>query len=147
MVIGSAVRELAFAREQVFDVAADIERYPEFLPWWISARIASRCGSSWRVEQTLGLGPLRLPFTSTALVQRPERIDVRCVDAPFRRYELALRFDAPSPTACRLSIACTIEFDSPLLQAIADRLVPSSTDRIVSAFAQRTRRLYGLSHA
>lgn len=147
MVSSSATRDMPFAREQVFDIAADIERYPEFLPWWISARIASRAAQSCHVEQVLGFGPLRLPFTTTATFWRPERIDVSSSDAPFRHYQLCLQFDASAPDACRLSVASVVELESAVLQRIADRLVPRSIDRIVLAFADRARSVYGRTAA
>jgi coenzyme Q-binding protein COQ10 len=143
MVTGHAVRELPFAREQVFDIAADIERYPEFMPWWLSARIASRSAQTCHVEQVLGFGPLRLPFTTTATFRRPEQIDVRSTERPFRHYQLCLQFEAASPAACRLRVASEVELESAVMQRIADRLLPQSIDRIVLAFAERLRSVYG----
>jgi ribosome-associated toxin RatA of RatAB toxin-antitoxin module len=67
---------LPFGCEQVFDLAADIERYPEFLKWWISARIQKRESNICHVEQVLGLEPIRLQFASAAVLHRPERIDM-----------------------------------------------------------------------
>jgi coenzyme Q-binding protein COQ10 len=143
MVTGSAIHELPFAREQVYDIAADIERYPEFLPWWVSARIASRDAQTCHVEQVLGFGPLRLPFATTATFWRPERIDVSSSEPPFRHYQLCLQFDAASPAACRLSVASIVELHSAVMQRIADRLLPQSIDRIVRAFEMRARSIYG----
>lgn len=142
VVTATATRDLPFSREQVFDVAADIERYPDFLPWWISARIASRVGQTWQVQQVLGLGPMRVPFTSTAIVWRPERIDVASTDKPFRRYQLCLQFESPSPAVCRLHVESLIEFESVLMQSLADRLVPRSLDGVISAFVRRTGSLH-----
>jgi hypothetical protein len=51
-------RTLPFSCQQAFDIAADIERYPEFLRWWISARIQKRESNICYVEQVLGLGPI-----------------------------------------------------------------------------------------
>jgi coenzyme Q-binding protein COQ10 len=143
MVSGSAVRELPFAREQVYDIAADVERYPEFLPWWICAHVTSRDAQGCHVNQVLGFGPLRLPFATTAIFRRPERIDVSSSDPPFRQYRLSLQFDAPSAGACRLSVASTVELESAVMQRIADRLLPRSIDQIVLAFSARARSVYG----
>ena len=147
MVTGSGVHDLPFAREQVYDIAADVERYPDFLPWWVSARIASRDAQTCHVEQVLGFGPLVLPFTTVATFWRPERIDVSSTDPPFRRYQLCLQFDAAAPAACRMSVASVVELDSAILQRIADRLLPRSIDGIVRAFAARACTLYGLPRA
>ena len=55
---------LSFAPQQVFDVVADIEKYPEFLPGWISAAIVERQGNTVQVEQELGFAFLNWRFTS-----------------------------------------------------------------------------------
>jgi coenzyme Q-binding protein COQ10 len=146
MFTADAARELPFTREQVYEVAADVERYPEFLPWWISAHIASRDAQSCRVQQVLGFGPLQLAFDTTATFQRPERIDVSSSEPPFRHYQLCMQFDAASPAACRLRVASTVELESALMQRIADRLLPRSIERIVLAFETRSRSLYGPPH-
>ena len=67
---------LPFTCEQIFDLAADIERYPEFLPGWISARILSRAVDQLEVEQVLGIGPARVQFRSRAVLHRPKQIAV-----------------------------------------------------------------------
>ncbi|MHB1828993.1 MAG: SRPBCC family protein, partial [Steroidobacteraceae bacterium] len=63
-------------RSALFDVAADVEGYPLFLPGWIDARIVRRAGEQCEAVQTIGLGPMRLRFRTQALLRRPERIDI-----------------------------------------------------------------------
>ncbi len=46
---------LPFSCERVFDLAADIERYPEFLPGWIAAQVLRRQTHACDVHQILGL--------------------------------------------------------------------------------------------
>jgi coenzyme Q-binding protein COQ10 len=70
---------LPFGCEQVFALAADIERYPEFLSGWISARIMQRETTICHVDQEVRFGPIRLLFRSTAVLDRPRRIDGRPV--------------------------------------------------------------------
>jgi coenzyme Q-binding protein COQ10 len=97
MLIERVGHVLPFTCEQVFDVAADIERYPAFLPWWISASISRREANTCYVEQVLGRGPVRVRFASKAVLQRPERLDITSSDASFRQFNLALLV-VPSPS-------------------------------------------------
>ena len=76
MHINRSGRPLPYSREQLFDLAADIESYPAFLRGWQSARIIERRGSMLRVKQTLGIGTLNLTFETAAMLQRPHRIAV-----------------------------------------------------------------------
>ena len=48
-------RSLPYSAEQMFDLAADVERYPEFLRWWITARIRQRRGEIFYTDQVLVL--------------------------------------------------------------------------------------------
>lgn len=133
---------LPHRREEVFDLAADIERYPEYMPGWIAARIQQREADGCRVRQVLGFGPLRLEFTSRATFHRPERIDVASTDPPFRRYTLAWRF-APAPSGCHVSIEADFQMQSGVLQLAADRLLPAAIRQVITAFEARACALYG----
>jgi coenzyme Q-binding protein COQ10 len=133
---------LPFGCEQVFDLAADIERYPEFLKWWISARIQKRESNICYVEQVLGLGPIRLQFASTAALHRPERIDVTSTDLPFRHFSLSWLVATMPSAGCRISIAVELELQSRFLQYVVNQFLPNAVGDIVSAFEARAHSLY-----
>ena len=131
---------LPFACEPVFDMAADIERYPDFLPGYIAAKVVKREGNGCDVHQRVGLGPMQIEFDSHAVLDRPRRIDVTSMDPFFRRYALTWRI-TPQPTGSRVQVAAEIELDSWLLQRVFVRLLPSAVDGIVQAFDARAHRL------
>ena len=135
---------LPFSREQVFDIAADIERYPDFLRWWITAQIRKRESNICYVDQVLGLGPVRVQFSSTAVLHRPERIDVTSSDPPFRRFSLSWLVEAGPSAGCRVSIVADLELRSRFLQQVVDRVLPATVVDIISAFEARARGLYTL---
>jgi coenzyme Q-binding protein COQ10 len=142
LVIEKVGRVLAYSREQVFDLAADIERYPDFLRWWITARIRKRESNICYVDQVLGLGPVRVQFASKAVLCRPERIDITSSDAPFRRFSLSWLVEARPPTGCRVSIVADLELRSRFLQRVADQVLAASVVDIIAAFEARARSLY-----
>lgn len=133
---------LPFSREEVFDLAADIERYPEFLRWWISSRIQKRECNVCYVEQVLGFGPIRLQFASKAVLHRPDRIDVTSTDLPFRKYSLSWLVTELPRSGCRISVAVDLELKSGLLQHVVNRLLPATIDDIAAAFEARARNIY-----
>jgi coenzyme Q-binding protein COQ10 len=135
-------RVLPFTAEQVFDLVADIERYPDFLPWWISASIRKREADTCYVGQVLGRGPVRVQFDSTAVLRRPERIDISSSDRPFRQFNLSVQILPSSPAGCRLSISAQLELRSAFLQQIVRRVLAGSIDDIIAAFEARAHRLY-----
>lgn len=140
--INQATATLPFTREQVFDLAADIERYPEFLSGWVSARIQRRESNICYVEQIVGLGPVRVQFMSKAVLNRPDRIEVTSTEAPFRLFSLSwLIAEAPS-AGCRLSVVANIELRSRMMQRIMNQLLPPAVDDVIRAFEARAHRIY-----
>jgi coenzyme Q-binding protein COQ10 len=142
MLIERVGHVLPFTCEQVFDVAADIECYPAFLPWWISASISRRQANTCYVEQVLGRGWVRVRFASKAVLQRPERLDITSSDATFRQFNLALLV-VPSPSGgCSLSISAQVQLHSLFLQKILSQVLATSIDDVISAFERRAHALY-----
>ena len=136
-------RVLPLSREQLFDLVADIERYPEFLPGWIAARILRREGNVCDVEQVLGVGPMRVAFTSRAVMMRPERIDISSEDAHFRHYSQTVQVVPQSAGGCSLQLRAQLQLSSRMLDQIASRMLPASLEDSIRAFEERALRLYG----
>ncbi len=146
-VITRTSRLLPFRCEQAFDLAADIERYPEFLRGWIAARIQSRESNRCCVDQVVGLGPFRWQFMSKAVLNRPERIDVTSTEAPFRLFSLSWLIAAEPSAGCRLSAIAYIELRSRMMQHIVNQLLPTAVDDAVHAFEARAHRVYAAAGA
>jgi coenzyme Q-binding protein COQ10 len=134
---------LPFSCENIFDLAADVERYPEFLPWWISARVLEQDAGHLRVEQELGLGPARLRFRSDATLERPRRIDVGSTDAMFREFALAFTVAAEGGAACTLRIDARLQLRAFLMQLVVDRVLATAVDEMLKAFERRAHRICG----
>jgi coenzyme Q-binding protein COQ10 len=141
-------RLLPYPPEDLFDLAADVERYPEFLRGWIAAPIRKREANVYYTDQTLGLGPIRLRFASKTTLDRPKRIEVTSKDPPFQRFWLCWRFDPQPGMSCLVRLAVEIELRSRLLGRIADQALPSLIMDTIAAFEMRAARLYvPLPHA
>ena len=78
---------------QLFDLVADVERYPDFVPWVVAARVYGRRDSTLLVEMTMGTSFLHKRFTATALLDRPHRVDVNSHDPAFERFEHIWTFE------------------------------------------------------
>jgi coenzyme Q-binding protein COQ10 len=142
MLTEKAGRVLPFTPAQVFDVVADIERYPDFLPWWISVSIRQRQLDTCDVEQVLGRGPVRVQFASRAVLTRPERLDITSSDLMFRQFTLCIRVVPNPPAGSSLSISARVELRSFMLQQILRRVLATSIDDILAAFEERAHSVY-----
>src|SRR5579863_2818337 len=68
-------RTLPYTQEQLFDLVADVERYPEFLPWCLGARIREKQGNTITADLLIGFKMVRERFTSRVVLDHPRVID------------------------------------------------------------------------
>jgi len=135
-------RVLPYTPEQLFALVADVERYPEFLPWCVGARIKKRHPDKIVAELIIGFRMFRERFTSRVTLDRAQRIDVAYTEGPFRYLNNHWTF-APDPGGCRLGFFVDFEFRSRLLQRMIEVLFSEAVRRMVGAFEKRARDLYG----
>jgi len=138
----SASRTLPWSCQQLFDLAADVESYPDYLPGWISVKVVERTDKRLRVEQQLGLKLLRQPFISKAELESPSRITVYSDDGPFRCLRLEWRFEAAGVQRCRVSLSIEIQLNSSFLEPMVNNLFNLAAADIMSRFEIRAHALY-----
>jgi coenzyme Q-binding protein COQ10 len=135
-------RVLPYTPEQLFALVADIERYPEFLPWCVGARIRERGPNLVVADLIIGFRMVRERFTSRVSLDPPQRIDVAYAEGPFRHLNNHWSF-SPDPGGCRVGFFVDFEFKSRLLQRLIEVLFSEAVRRMVGAFERRARDLYG----
>lgn len=142
-------RAVPYSAEQMFDLAADVERYPQFLRGWQAVRILDRNADTLAVQQIVGLGPLRWRFASRALLQRPERLRISSTERPFEQLEIEWAFAEQTDTmqpgsGCTVAFGAICALRSATVEALASDFLDASFGDIVSAFEQRARQLYSV---
>ncbi|MBB2163308.1 type II toxin-antitoxin system RatA family toxin [Gluconacetobacter sp. 1b LMG 1731] len=135
-------RLIAYAPEQLFDLVADIGKYPQFLPWCAAARVRTRTETELVADLTIGFGPFRETFTSRVDLEHPTRIRVRYERGPFRYLNNVWTF-TPDPRGCLVDFFVDFEFRSRLLQAAIGVVFNEAVRLMVSAFIRRARDIYG----
>lgn len=133
---------LPYTPEQMFDLVADVERYPDFLPWVIGARVLRRERNVIHAELIIGFKMIRERYTSRIQLSRPGAIDVSYTHGPFRHLNNRWRFTAVEE-GCRVDFHLDFEFRSRLLNRVIGGLFNEAVRKMVSAFEARARRLYG----
>ena len=147
MITHAEQRLLGYRPEQMFDLVADIERYPEFLPWCIGARIRERNDTLVVADLIIGFKMIRERFTSRVSLDREHlTIEVAYADGPFKQMTNRWRFEPTSDGRCRIDFYVAFEFRSAMLQKLIGVLFHEAVRRMVSAFETRARKLYGAPH-
>jgi coenzyme Q-binding protein COQ10 len=135
-------RVLPYTPEQLFALVADVERYPEFLPWCVAARVRERKPDLIVADLVIGFSMFRERFTSRVRLDPPHRIDVAYSEGPFRYLNNHWIFEKV-PGGCRIDFFVDFEFKSKILQRVIEVLFGEAVRRMVSAFENRARQLYG----
>src|SRR5690606_5581441 len=79
------IRRLPYTAEQMFDLVAGVEKYPEFLPWCLMTRIRERRETLLVADMVIGFKIFREKFTSRVTLDRSGlRVDVAYSDGPFK---------------------------------------------------------------
>lgn len=131
---------------QLFDLVADVEHYPLFVPNWAAARILKRIPGGYQTDQIVRFGPLREEFITETHLERPDTITVTAVKGPFDHLQILWSFTAVPEGACHIALTVDVELRSRALQAASRIMAGDSAERMVHAFEERARHVYGPPH-
>ena len=134
-------RVLPFTPEQMFDLVADVGRYPEFLPWCIGARVKRERGNVIEADLIIGYKMIREKFTSRVTLDRPRRIDVDYIDGPMRHLNNHWVFK-PHADGCEIDFYVDFAFKSRIFEKMLSALFNEAYRRMVGAFERRAEELY-----
>jgi coenzyme Q-binding protein COQ10 len=137
-------RHLPYRPQQLFDLVADVERYPEFLPWCVGARIRSRTEREIVADLMIGFRLIRERFTSRVTLDRERnRIDVAYTEGPFKYLNNHWIFEPDGQGGTTLDFYVDFEFRSIVLQKVIGVVFHEAVRRMVGAFEARAKDLYG----
>lgn len=139
----SVTRRLPYPPEAVFDLVADIEQYPQFVPWCWRTRILERDGTRLQVFNEFGRGPLRLAFHTQADLDRPRSLVVTSEEAPFVYFRLEWQFQPAAPSGTLYTFTLRQKFRSALLEAAYGVLFTEIARAVAHAFERRARQRLG----
>ena len=135
-------KHLPYTCKQMFDLVADIESYPAFLPGWSGARILHSDNSRLEVEQRLRVGPLTLRFHSTAALEDSQRILITSNDAPFGTMTIDWHFAPLADNHCEVSVEIALALQAGPFKRPLSRLLAHGGDELLSLFEKRAHSLY-----
>ena len=138
-------RLLPYSADLMFGVVADVERYPEFLPWCTGLRVLSRGKEGDRdvliAEMLVGYRALRERYTSRVVLDLAARaIDVVQTTGPFRVLENHWRF-VPNENGCEVTFRIDFEFKSRVLNMVAGQAFEHVLFKMADAFEARAKEL------
>ncbi|ROR24753.1 ribosome-associated toxin RatA of RatAB toxin-antitoxin module [Comamonas sp. BIGb0124] len=142
-----------YSPQQMFDLVADVEHYPEFLPWCDQAKVLERHADGLTGEVGMKLGALHQSFTTrnTHIAEGEVRkLIMNLVKGPFSNLHGEWTFNpvggggAPgSVTACRVELKLNYGFSNFALAAVVGPVFEKIATSMVDAFVKRAEQVYG----
>lgn len=141
----SESRIVPYSADLMFAIVADVERYPEFVPWTVSLRVLRReiVGKQeiLAAETVVGFRALRERYKSRVVLDKSAHaIDVTQTEGVFRELENSWRF-TPEGNGCRVDFSIRFQFKSKMLEAVAGAAFGLVVTQMTKAFEGRARKL------
>jgi coenzyme Q-binding protein COQ10 len=141
-------RILPYTARQMYDLVADVEAYPQFLPWCAAARVRSRETEgeveTLEADLVISFKVFRERFGSRVeLYESEQRIDTEYLEGPFRHMQSRWLFRDLPQGGCEIDFFVDFEMKNRVLQSVIGVVFTEAMHRIVHAFERRAAALYG----
>jgi coenzyme Q-binding protein COQ10 len=145
----SSKRRVQHRANQMFDLVADVERYPEFVPLCSALKLRRRTPQADGTEiiiadMTVSFKLVKETFTSEVTLDRKNlKITVRYLQGPFSNLENRWTFEPKGEDACDVGFFIAYEFKSRVLATLMGSMFDAAFARFSAAFEKRADMIYG----
>jgi len=142
-------RRVQHRADQMFDLVADVERYPEFVPLCSALKVRRRNAQGDGTEvivadMTVSFKLVKETFTSEVTLDRKNlKILVRYLQGPFSSLENRWTFEPRGDDACDVGFFIAYEFKSRMLATLMGSMFDAAFTRFSAAFEKRADKVYG----
>ena len=146
----STKRHVQHSASDMFDLVAEVERYPEFVPLCRSLRVRNRSAEADGREiilanMTVAYKRIYETFTSRVTLDRAGlKILVEYLEGPFRKMNNRWRFHPAGQDACDVEFFISYEFRSRTLGLLMGAMFDAAFRRFSAAFERRADQIFGV---
>lgn len=128
---------------QMFDLVADVEKYPQFMPWCGGTTVSHRNDAGMQASITIALAGFKQTFTTRNTHQYPHKIELELVDGPFSMLKGEWIFTPLTEDACKVIFTLQYEFSSRTLETLVGPIFNRIASSFIDSFTQRASNCYG----
>ncbi|MCE3255476.1 MAG: Oligoketide cyclase/lipid transport protein [Rickettsiaceae bacterium] len=142
----SETKILPYSAKQIFDLVMDIEKYPQFLPWCLAAKITQRFDENHiNADLVISFKGFSQKYSSDIKTKKigdeEFLINVVAIDGPFKnlvnKWEMKELKDASGKVSCQVKFFIDFEFKSIILGKMIGLIFEKATDKMIDAFEKR----------
>jgi len=131
-----------YSAEQMFELVAAIEDYPQFLPWCGGAAILERGPEETLARIDINYHGVRAHFVTANRNERPERIAIELREGPFRQLGGTWRFLPLGTAGSKVELEMHYEFATPVLARLIGPVFSHIAHTFIDAFVRRAESVY-----
>jgi coenzyme Q-binding protein COQ10 len=145
----STKRRVRHTATDMFDLVADVEKYPQFVPLCSALTVKSRSSKGDDVivlvaDMTVAYKIIRETFTSRVMLDRPNlKILVEYLNGPFKRMQNRWTFHPVGENTCDVEFFIEYEFRSRTLAMLMGAMFDAAFRKFSAAFEKRADEVYG----
>ena len=139
----SESRIVPYSSAQLFDLVLNIERYAEFLPWCLGARINGRSKNDLEADVIIGYKIFRERFSSRVHFIRPKQIEVEYLQGPLRHLHNRWAFRDLKEQQCQIDFYVDFSLRNKLLENLIEQFFHRALVKMIHAFELRAAEVYG----
>lgn len=133
---------VAYTAAQIYALIVDVERYPEFLPWCVAARLEERTADSMQASLSIQRGPLRAEFATRNALTPNRAVGMSLVRGPFRSLEGLWTLTPLGEDGCTVELRMRFEFLNRVSGVLLEPVFEETAASLVDAFVLRAREVY-----
>lgn len=128
---------------QMFDLVADVAKYPDFMPWCGGASVHQQDATGMQASVTISLAGIKQTFTTRNDHDYPDLISIQLIDGPFSELTGRWEFQALSEDACKVLYTMQYAFSSRALEMVVGPVFNRIASSFIDSFTQRAQAVYG----
>ncbi len=128
---------------QMFDLVADVEKYPQFMPWCGGANVSAQDEHGMQASITISLAGIKQTFTTRNKHLYSSCIELELVDGPFSALTGKWEFIALSEDACKVLFTLNYQFSNRTLETLVGPIFNRIASSFIDSFTQRAQVCYG----
>jgi ribosome-associated toxin RatA of RatAB toxin-antitoxin module len=132
-----------FSAIQMFELVANIEAYPEFLPWCAGSRILTRNAEMVEAELIIAKAGFHKSFATRNRLDRGGRIHLSLLEGPFSSLEGVWDFMPLRENASKISLHLEFELSGKLAALAFGAVFNQICNTMVNSFTERAKQVYG----
>ncbi len=125
------------AHHSIYNIVADIEQYPIFLPWCESAEIIQSHGDTVIAKLCLNIFGFRTSITTENQIHKPKNIKMTLKSGPFRKFNASWFFEPKSASTTQVKYVMNYQLINPIIDRVIEKNIDSFVDQLMESFAKK----------